>query len=570
LKENSKYDYKIYIGWDSREDIAYQACKQSIIDTASVNVDIVPLKQKNLRDKGVYWRDKDKLASTEFTFTRFLVPELTEFTGWALFIDCDFIALDDVKKLFDQADDKYALMCAKHDYTPKQGTKMDGKEQHQYPRKNWSSMMLINCGHPSNANLTTDLVNNEDITGAYLHRFSWLKDEEIGEISHEWNWLVGWYNEPEDGNPKFLHYTEGGPWFPEYYDCEYSNEYYKNERKFLIKEYQNVNAKMIAEKRAPNLINNLTLPEDFKETISSFVCATIDPKGTYYGHTEESAMKIIQNKFQQEKTAKVAAIFNDDLNYNGKNYVYDEYLEAFSLGCNGKLSTWDEEKNTDTPLIIRGVGKSSREAVKHCWETGRDFYAIDTGYFGNSKSKSKGWHRVTKNNLQDYGPIIERPTDRLLGWKFRKFKPGRKILVCPPSDKVMKFFDQPSPEEWTQQIVEQLKQHTNRPIEVRLKPNRTQRIANDSIEAALAKDVHCLVTYNSIAALEALNFGKPAIALGPNCASMVCNTTLAEVENLHIPDRDEMTALMAHLSYCQFSRGELMNGFAWDIVNESH
>jgi lipopolysaccharide biosynthesis glycosyltransferase len=569
LKENSKYDYKIYIGWDSREDIAYQACKQSIIDTASVNVDIVPLKQKNLREKGVYWREKDKLASTEFTFTRFLLPELTEFTGWALFIDCDFIALDDVKKLFDQKDDKYAVMCAKHDYTPKVGTKMDGKQQHQYPRKNWSSMMLINCGHPSNANLTSELVNDEDITGAYLHRFSWLKDEEVGEISHEWNWLVGWYNEPEDGTPKFLHYTEGGPWFPEYYDCEYSNEYYKNERKFLLKEYNNVNAKLQAEKRAPNLINNLTLPEDFKDTINTLVCATIDPEGTYYGHTEEDAMKIIQNKFQTEKAKKVAAIFNDDLNYDGKAYVYDEYLEAFSLGCGGKLSTWAEEKNTTTPLIIRGVGKSSREAVKYCWDVGRDFYAIDTGYFGNSKSKSKGWHRVTKNNLQDYGPIIERPTDRLIGWKYRKFRPGRKILVCPPSDKVMKFFDQPSPEEWTKQIVEQLKHYTNRPIEVRLKPNRTQRIANDSIEAALEKDVHCLVTYNSIAALEALNFGKPAIALGPNCATMVCNTSLEEIENLHIPDKDEMTALMAHLSYCQFSRSELMNGFAWDTVNES-
>ena len=560
---------KIFVGWDSREDIAYQSCKQSIIDTASVGVDIVPLKQKILRREEVYWRKKDKLASTEFTFTRFLLPELTNFTGWALFIDCDFIALDDVKKLFDQADDKYAVMCAKHDYTPKQGTKMDGKKQHQYPRKNWSSMMLINCGHPSNAALTTELVNNEEITGAYLHRFSWLKDEEIGEISHEWNWLVGWYNEPEDGTPKFLHYTEGGPWFPEYAYCEYANDYYKNERKFLMKETQNVNAKMQAVKNVPNLVNNLTLPQDFKDTIDAVVLATIDPKGTYYGHTEESAMKIIQNKFQQGKTAKVAAIFNDDLNYDEKTYVYDEYLEAFSLGCNGKLSTWDEEKNTDTPLIIRGVGKSSREAVKHCWATNRDFYAIDTGYFGNSKSKSKGWHRVTKNNLQDYGPIIERPTDRLLGWKFRKFKSGRKILICPPSDKVMKFFDQPSPEEWTQQIVEQLKQHTDRPIEVRLKPNRTQRIANDSIEAALANNVHCLVTYNSIAALEALNFGKPAIALGPNCASMVCNTKLEEVENLHIPDQDEMTALMSHLSYCQFSRGELMNGFAWDIVNES-
>ena len=566
LKEDK---LKIYVGWDRREDIAYQACKQSILDTATVEVDIIPLKQKQLRKDEMYWREKDKLASTEFTFTRFLVPELQEFDGWALFIDCDFIALTDIKQLFNQRDDKYAVMCAQHDYTPKEGTKMDGQKQTVYPRKNWSSMMLINCGHPSNKQLTKELVNNEEITGAYLHRFSWLDDSEIGELSHEWNWLVGWYKEPEDGKPKLLHYTEGGPWFEQYQNCEYANEYYKAERKYLTSEYHNISNKLSTEKRIPKLVNNLSLPDSLRQSIEAFTYATIDPKGTYYGYTEENAMKIIQNKFQQGKTAKVAAIFNDDLNYDNKSYVYDEYLEALSLGSGGKLSSWDKEKNTDTPLIIRGVGKSSREAVKHCWETGREFYAIDTGYFGNSKSKSKGWHRVTKNNLQDYGPIIERPTDRLLGWKYRKFKKGSRILICPPSDKVMKFFDQPTPEEWTKQIVAQLKDITDRPIQVRLKPNRTHRITGNSIEEALEKDIHCLITYNSIAALEALNFGKPAIALGPNCASMVCNTKLEEVENLHIPDKDEMTALMSHLSYCQFSRNELMNGFAWDTVNES-
>jgi lipopolysaccharide biosynthesis glycosyltransferase len=560
---------KIFVGWDSREDIAFRACKQSIIDNTSVDVEIIPLKQKKLRDSELYWREKDKLSSTEFTFTRFLIPELMDFNGWALFIDCDFIALEDLKNLFDLADDKYAVMCAQHDYTPKPGMKMDGQQQTLYPRKNWSSMVLWNCGHPSNQRLTKEVVNNPEIDGKYLHRFSWLKDEEVGEISHEWNWLVGWYQEPEDGKPKFLHYTEGGPWFPEYYNCEYASEYYKYERQYLIKEEQNVTAKYMAEKRVPHEISTLTMPVEMQETLKAITYASIDPRGKYYGHTEENTMKIIQNKFQEGKTNKVAAIFNDDLSYDKKDYVYDEYLEAFILGCGGTLSEWSLEKNTDTALVIRGVGKASRSAVKHCWEVGRDFYAIDTGYFGNSKSKSKGWHRVTKNNLQNYGPIIERPTDRLLGWKYKKFRPGKKILICPPSDKVMKFFDQPSPQEWTDKVVAELKQYTDRPIEVRLKPNRTQRITNDSIEDALDKDVHCLITYNSIAALEALNFGKPAIALGPNCATMVCNTELREVENLHIPDKDEMTALMAHLSYCQFTRGELMNGFAWDIVNES-
>lgn len=103
---------KVFIGWDSREDIAYQACKQSLLDTASVPIKVIPLKQRLLKRDKMYWRKSDKLASTEFTFTRFLVPELAEFEGWALFIDCDFIALEDVKELFDQTDDKYAVMCS--------------------------------------------------------------------------------------------------------------------------------------------------------------------------------------------------------------------------------------------------------------------------------------------------------------------------------------------------------------------------------------------------------------------------------------------------------------------------
>ena len=215
---------KVFVGYDSREDIAYQVCKHSILNKQP-NATVTPLIQKELREQGCYTRPVDKLASTEFTFTRFLIPELCNFNGWALFMDCDMILLTDIKELFDQCDDKYAVMCAHHDYTPKEGTKMDGQTQTVYPRKNWSSVMLLNCGHPSNKKLTQDLVNDESITGAYLHRYSWLDDSEVGEISHEWNWLVGWYNQPQDGKPKLLHYTEGGPWFENYRNCEYHYEW---------------------------------------------------------------------------------------------------------------------------------------------------------------------------------------------------------------------------------------------------------------------------------------------------------------------------------------------------------
>jgi lipopolysaccharide biosynthesis glycosyltransferase len=215
---------RVYVGYDSREDIAYQVCKHSIISRNSA-ANVIPLKQQNLRNVNLYKRPIDLLASTEFTFTRFLIPTLMNYNGWALFCDCDIIFLDDIKNLFDQADDKYAVMCVKHDYTPKEGIKMDGKQQTIYPRKNWSSVVLWNCSHPSNKVLTEEMVNNPDLTGAYFHRFSWLNDDEIGELNPEWNWLAGWHQEPKDGKPKAIHYTEGGPWFENYRNCEYSKEW---------------------------------------------------------------------------------------------------------------------------------------------------------------------------------------------------------------------------------------------------------------------------------------------------------------------------------------------------------
>ena len=209
---------KVFVGYDPREDIAYQVCKHSIIDR-NKDVEVIPLVQKELRDAGWYTRPIDKLASTEFTFTRFLVPELANFKGWAVFMDCDMILTTDIKELFDQADDRYAVMCVQHDYKVKEEFKMDGQKQTIYPRKNWSSVVLFNCEHPSNKVLTQDMVNEPELNGAYFHRFSWLKDEEIGALDHTWNYLVGVYDDIE--TPKLIHYTEGGPWFENYRNCEF-------------------------------------------------------------------------------------------------------------------------------------------------------------------------------------------------------------------------------------------------------------------------------------------------------------------------------------------------------------
>ena len=221
---------KVFIGYDPREDMAYQVCKHSILKHQP-DADVRPLIQTELRQAGWYKRPVDKLASTEFTFTRFLVPELTNFRGWALFMDCDMILTTDIAELFAQADDRYAVMCVQHDYTPKEGIKMDGQKQTIYPRKNWSSVVLWNCGHPSNRVVDQDQVNSLELNGAYFHRFSWLLDDEIGELDHTWNYLVGVYDDIE--KPKLIHYTEGGPWFENYRDCEF-NELWKQELKEMI------------------------------------------------------------------------------------------------------------------------------------------------------------------------------------------------------------------------------------------------------------------------------------------------------------------------------------------------
>ena len=222
---------KIYIGYDSKEDIAYRVCKHSLLKRSKDNVKVYSLKLQELVAKKLYDRSIDPLASTEFTYSRFLVPTLTEYKGWAIFCDCDFIFLEDVSKVLENLDTSKALYCVKHDYTPKEKHKMDGQKQTIYPRKNWSSFILFNCEHPSNTKLTADVVNSE--TGSYLHQFKWLKDNEIGSLDERWNWLEGWTSKQNNQTPFAVHYTRGGPWFQEWEDVEYANEWIKERDDYL-------------------------------------------------------------------------------------------------------------------------------------------------------------------------------------------------------------------------------------------------------------------------------------------------------------------------------------------------
>jgi len=221
--------FKIYIGYDKREHDAYLVARQSLLNHTSIDVDIRPLKLQELRNSGLYWRNRDAKASTEFSFSRFLVPRLNGYRGWALFLDCDVLLRADVGELLALADKDKAVMVIKHDYQPQEVNKMDGMKQRIYPRKNWSSVVLWNCGHPANKYVTPQMINTKP--GLYLHQFQWLKDDLIGELPEEWNWLEGWSSKNID--PKLVHMTRGGPWFEDWKHVDYADEWSKV-RKGLI------------------------------------------------------------------------------------------------------------------------------------------------------------------------------------------------------------------------------------------------------------------------------------------------------------------------------------------------
>jgi lipopolysaccharide biosynthesis glycosyltransferase len=209
------------MGWDSREDVAYQVAQKSCRANSSRRVEIHPLKAPDLYARRMLWRPVERddgqtidhlsnaPQSTEFATSRFLVPFLHR-KGWALFADCDVVFLGDVAELFALTDDRCAVMVVKHQHNPSETTKMDGQPQLAYYRKNWSSVILWNCDHPANMRLTLGMVNWWP--GSCLHRFCWLKDEEIGSLPSEYNWLVN--VEPKPAEPRIVHFTLGGPWLP--------------------------------------------------------------------------------------------------------------------------------------------------------------------------------------------------------------------------------------------------------------------------------------------------------------------------------------------------------------------
>lgn len=211
---------RIYIGYDPVESVAFYTLAHSILRRSSIPVSIAPVARNQL--KGVYTRTRGPTESTDFSLTRFLVPYLSGFAGWSLYMDCDMLCRADVAELvgaMQRAPDKAVLLC-KHDYVPSTSRKFLDRVQTKYPRKNWSSLMAFN-GERCRS-LTPEYV--DAASPADLHRFAWLNDSAIGELPLEWNWLVGEYAYRSDA--KVVHFTLGGPYFPQYKDCDYASEWF--------------------------------------------------------------------------------------------------------------------------------------------------------------------------------------------------------------------------------------------------------------------------------------------------------------------------------------------------------
>lgn len=209
---------RVFVGFDPREAVAYHTFCQSVLERASLPVSFTPLALNALAG----YRETHTDGSNAFIYSRFLTPYLCGFDGWALFADGDMICRADIAELWALRDPRHAVQVVKHDYQTKAAQKYLGNKNENYPRKNWSSVMLFNCDHPKHRLLTPEFLQRT--TGKFLHRFEWLDDADIGELPRVWNWLTTEYEDNYDA--KLLHYTLGTPCFKDYENAEMADEWH--------------------------------------------------------------------------------------------------------------------------------------------------------------------------------------------------------------------------------------------------------------------------------------------------------------------------------------------------------
>jgi lipopolysaccharide biosynthesis glycosyltransferase len=216
----------IFIGYDPREAVAYHTCANSIIRHASKPVAIIPLALNLFED----YTETHTDGSNQFIYSRFLVPHLMDYTGHAIFIDGDMIVRSDIAELWQWRHKQYDVQVVKHNYETRMTEKYLGAKNENYPRKNWSSVIIWNCESPANKRLTPEFVQRS--TGAELHRFTWIRDEQIGDLPAEWNWLPDEYG--PNINADLLHYTLGAPCFHDFATTPMADEWH---RERMLTEY---------------------------------------------------------------------------------------------------------------------------------------------------------------------------------------------------------------------------------------------------------------------------------------------------------------------------------------------
>lgn len=613
--------YTVYVEHTDGDILAQQVCCYSLRINQR-RAQIVPLRHKDLRSEELY-----QAKEHGPDLTRFLIPMLQGYQGWAVFCESDMIWDQDVAQLFELCDDRYAVMVVRHDYE-----KFRTKRNHDktFPtaeqRHDWSSLILWNCAHPSNRILDSRLVT-EDMA-QWLHQFGWLKSREIGNLDSRWNWLVGWQ---DIGPSRSISFAVAKP---EVRDMliERNHFYDSGRQRFQVsdEEWEEIN-RVTSTKTfkhqygKPEILDIRALPRNTQDNRPWILHYTldrpwqqqdqhIDNQGVWERYMKQYRLDDIRftaivrardpnSYIIEQKYADVARkIFqetcdnrsvvdmhqnNDDVSksdiWNYKRFIKrtqtmlmntDYPALVIAAAPNSKVvhaKRFQQEKGSiPGPYIIRGI--ASKQLIEYAVETGQDYYFIETGYFGNYTSEwnpgaKKIFHRLVKNNMQqeyvldvppDRWRMLEQVDPRLKwpGWK----RDGRNILLVAPSEKPCQFYNIDK-EQWIRDTIALIKKHSDRPIITREKMSRGHRTDN-SIYDAFDKDVYCVVTYNSIAAVEAVAYGIPAFALAPTAAKPVTRNNLSLIESPYYPDEDFVQRWTHSLAYGQFHVDELANGTA--------
>lgn len=528
--------YRVFIGVNPGEQEAADLCRWSILEHSTLPVQIDFLYHHQMRDKQLLTRESDD--SHDLDYSKFFIPHICEYRGLALYCSANTIWTIDIREVFQFENTRMSLSYVK-----------------QSSQKFSNDLLLFNCSHEDCARLDIKNLNTKNFD--WLNNHKWCGQNCSTTLNFDYNWIVGLHREPEDGTPKIFNFALDKPWGK---DAKLSVTYgavwainYNQYKNSLIPPV------------LPGPFDSIS--DDIGDIFEDILKYRVDPSCSYYDVTVED----LQMKLEKLNNNAAVAIEADTVDESsdklaGKGQDYDPFLKSFILGSGGQISTWDKQKNNLIPAVFRGVTK--RKHMEICRNTDRDFFYIDTGYIGNGRKKT--YHRITKNDMQNLGPVVHRPRDRLAatGVGPRKFRPGRNILLAPPSQKLLMCYNIDL-ETWLEETTAKLRLYTDREIIIRNKQSRSVRQSTDTMEMALERDVHCLVTFSSIAAVEAILCGKPAITLGPSIANNISSRDLKDIEKPYIPTLDEVEEWLAHVAYCQFTEAEMRDGTAWRILNEN-